>query len=301
MAILNATPDSFSDGGQAHGALLAKAHEAYTICQRDALLLIFDVGGQSTRPGATPVSPDEEQARVLPVIRALKTHYPDTRISIDTFDARVAEAALREGASVINDVSGLTHSKQAMARVAATASTPLILMHGFSDPESLTKAAQDKPTELSSITQRVIPFLQAQAQHAQQAGVAKQQIWLDPGFGFGKSVNDNLTLLRAIDELLALGHPLVIGTSRKSFLTLNSFAAANAIVAPAERDALTAASLAPVIQALYATQQAQPAMLHPTAGWADVCLWLRVHNVAAMAPVVTFLTAFYSNAPVLNQ
>jgi len=205
MGILNVTPDSFSDGGQFVAVEDAVSRAAEMISEGAT---IIDVGGESTRPGANPVSLQQEQDRVLPVIEALTDQFPEALLSIDTYKPEVARAALDAGAHILNDVTGLRHNPE-MAEVAATTDAPLVLMHSKGEPGDLTS-----PREYADVTAEVRDTLAQAIETAEQAGV--QSIVVDPGFGFGKSHAENLRLLNEIDELLALNRPILIGVSRKS-------------------------------------------------------------------------------------
>jgi len=169
---------------------------------------IIDVGGESTRPGADPVSLAEEKDRVLPVIDAIVDRFPEALLSIDTYKPDVAQAALDAGAHIVNDVTGLRHHPE-MAEVAAAADAPLVIMHSRGEPGDLTS-----PHEYADVTAEVRDALAQAAETAAEAGVSS--ILLDPGFGFGKSHADNLRLLNEVDELLTLERPILIGVSRKS-------------------------------------------------------------------------------------
>jgi dihydropteroate synthase len=172
---------------------------------------LIDIGGESTRPGSRATSPAEEMRRVLPVLRPLRGHIK-IPVSIDTRKAEVAEAALEAGAELINDVSGLHHDAR-IATVAATRTVPLILMHMRGEPATM----QEKPFA-RNVLRDVMSGLRASVAKALKAGVAKSQIVLDPGIGFGKSYEQNYELLRSLPLLAELGFPLLVGTSRKGFL-----------------------------------------------------------------------------------
>ncbi len=205
MGILNATPDSFSDGGKFQG--LEKAVErALQMVEEGAD--IIDIGGESTRPAATPVQPLEEIERTVPIIGKLREQ-SDVLISIDTQKAEVARAALAAGADIINDVSALGDS--AMATVAAESGAGLVLMHMQGSPETM----QDNP-RYDDVVSNVRNFLEERAALAESKGVFAAQIALDPGIGFGKTDAHNLALLNGIGELAAAGRPVLIGISRKS-------------------------------------------------------------------------------------
>jgi dihydropteroate synthase len=208
MGILNVTPDSFSDGGKFFDPQRAVAHALEM--ERTAADLL-DVGGESTRPGSRGTSTEEELARVMPVLKALRgvLRIP---ISIDTQKADVAEAAIGAGASVINDISGLKTDPR-IAEVAARHGAPLILMHIRGEPRTMQK----KPFA-RNVMKDVTRGLRASIAEARKAGVAQSQIIIDPGIGFGKSFQQNYELLQKLPELAKLGYPLLVGTSRKGFL-----------------------------------------------------------------------------------
>ena len=207
MGILNVTPDSFSDGGQYAGVAQAIAAGRQMVADGAGLI---DVGGESTRPGAAPVSPAEEQARILPVIRGLAGVVP---ISVDTRNASTMAAALDAGATVVNDVSALRHDPDAAALVAARG-CPVILMHMRGTPETMRSLAQ-----YDDVVAEVLQELAARVDAAVAAGVDRRRIAIDPGIGFAKTADHNVTLLRHLDRLTALGCPIVAGVSRKKFLT----------------------------------------------------------------------------------
>lgn len=222
MGILNVTPDSFSDGGR-----LPSVQE---VVDRAAEMLaagtdVLDIGGESTRPGAAPVSEKEELARVLPAIESLRRAWPDAPLSIDTFKPRVAEAAIRAGADMVNDIWGFARdlapaerrrsldSLRAsqpdlpltpMAETVARLGCPVVLMHNRPD------------RDYADFWPDVLLDLKLSLGLARRAGVAAHQIWLDPGFGFAKDVGHNLEVLSHLERIVALGHPVLVGTSRKS-------------------------------------------------------------------------------------
>ncbi|GGR52513.1 dihydropteroate synthase [Deinococcus seoulensis] len=206
MGILNVTPDSFSDGGR-HAALDAALHSARAM--RDAGVLILDIGGESTRPGAAPVAAHEELDRVLPLIRALAGQ--GVLLSVDTMKAEVAAAALRAGAHLINDVTGLRDPE--MRRVCADAGAPACVMHMQGQPQTMQAAPH-----YGDVVQEVHTYLREQAREALNAGVP--DVLLDPGIGFGKTLDHNLSLLRALPDLTAGPHPVLIGASRKRLIDL---------------------------------------------------------------------------------
>jgi len=208
MGVLNVTPDSFSDGGLYFdaGAAVARALEI-----ESAGADILDIGGESTRPGAAGISAEEELARILPVLNKLRGQLA-IPISIDTSKATVAEAAAEAGAEIINDVTALRADPR-IAEVARRRKLPLILMHMRGTPRTM----QQKPFA-RDVVRDVTDALKKAAATARRAGITKSQIILDPGFGFGKSYDQNFELLARLPELARLGYPLLVGTSRKSFL-----------------------------------------------------------------------------------
>jgi dihydropteroate synthase len=209
MGVVNVTPDSFSDGGLFLDAEAAVRHGLELEAEGAAIL---DVGGESTRPGADPVPADVELARVLPVIEGLVSAGAGAQISMDTSKAVVADAALRAGATLVNDVTAL-RSDPEMAAVIAGAGADCCLMHMLGDPRTM----QNDP-RYGDVVVEVRAFLEERLAVAVAAGIAEARIMLDPGIGFGKTVWHNLELLRRLDELVAVGRPVVIGTSRKAFL-----------------------------------------------------------------------------------
>src|SRR5258708_8788956 len=208
MGVLNVTPDSFSDGGKFFD-LERAVQQALAIEQAEADLL--DIGGESTRPRSTGVSAKEELARVLPVLRALRGRLK-MPVSIDTQRSEVAEAALDVGAQIINDTSGLKNDRR-IGEVAARRRVPLILMHMRGEPRTMQAGpfARD-------VMKNVMRGLRKSVAAARRAGVAKSQIIVDPGIGFGKSFAQNYELLQKLPQLTMLGYPLLVGTSRKGFL-----------------------------------------------------------------------------------
>jgi len=208
MGILNVTPDSFYDGGR-----FADRESAF----RRGLELaaqgadIIDIGGESTRPGSEPVSEQEEMDRVLPVIEAVKREIT-VPLSIDTTKARVAEEALKAGADMINDISGLTFDTE-MAAVAARYGASLVLMHMQGRPGTM----QDNP-RYNDLVGEITAFLGAAAQAAMDRGVSRDRIILDPGIGFGKTLEDNYRIINRIGEFRTLGYPVLVGLSRKSLI-----------------------------------------------------------------------------------
>lgn len=213
MGVLNTTPDSFSDGGLLHtgdGRL-----DISRVLQRVEAMLaegadIIDVGGESTRPGAVAVSGEEELRRVAPVVEAIANRF-DVPVSVDTSTAQVILAAADSGASLINDVRALR--RPGALEAAATTGLPVCLMHMAGEPEDM----QDNP-EYRDILDEVQTFLLARVAACEAAGISREQILLDPGFGFGKTLAHNLELFRKLPELQKLGMPLLIGVSRKSMI-----------------------------------------------------------------------------------
>ena len=209
MGILNVTPDSFSDGGQ-FNTLNQAIHQAQLL--EAAGVDILDIGGQSTRPGAVTIALAEELDRVVPVIQSLRSLGVELPISVDTTRAEVAAAALAAGANWINDISGGTYEPDILA-VAAQYQAPIVLMHLRGTPQTMQSL-----TDYGDLLGEVGHFLQTQADRAQAAGVRNDRILLDPGIGFAKTVDQNLQLLRQLPSLKALGYPLLVGVSRKSFI-----------------------------------------------------------------------------------
>jgi dihydropteroate synthase len=211
MGVVNVTPDSFSDGGLFLDADTAIEH-GRRLAGEGAHIL--DVGGESTRPGAGPVAEDEELRRVLPVVERLSEDpgAPGVRISIDTTKAAVARAALDAGATIVNDVSALRFDP-ALAGVVAESEARCCLMHMLGEPRTM----QEDP-RYDDVVSEVKAFLEERLAFATSEGIAEGRVWLDPGIGFGKTVEHNLELLRRLAEIVAIGRPVVIGTSRKSFL-----------------------------------------------------------------------------------
>jgi dihydropteroate synthase len=208
MGVVNVTPDSFSDGG-----LFLEADAAVAQGERLAAegAAILDVGGESTRPGAEPVPVDEELARVVPVVERLAVNGV-ARVSVDTTKLAVAEAALQAGARIVNDVSAFRFEPE-MAGLVASAGARCCLMHMLGEPRTM----QEDP-RYEDVVSEVRAFLEERLAFAVGEGVPEDRVWLDPGIGFGKTVEHNLELLRRLDEIVAIGRPVVIGTSRKSFL-----------------------------------------------------------------------------------
>ncbi|MCS7010272.1 MAG: dihydropteroate synthase [Anaerolineales bacterium] len=268
MGILNITPDSFSgDGLLTQEAWLERSLEqARQFLNAGADIL--DIGGESSRPGSQPVSAEEEMERVLPVIRAIATEFPQAVISIDTYKATVAEAALQAGAHIINDVWGLRADLR-LAEVAARHRAPVVLMHNRSNPANIEVRERLGNAYLGAQYENLLEDVKRELMEsvaiARRAGIPPQHIILDPGIGFGKTVEQNLELIRRLNEIRSLGFPVLIGPSRKSFIgyTLN--------LPPDQRLEGTAAAVAVAI----------------TRG-ADI---VRVHDVAFMARLVRMTDA----------
>src|SRR2546421_7983343 len=199
MGVLNVTPDSFSDGGQFFSHEAAVAHGLEMAADGAD---VVDVGGESSRPGAEPVAEPEELRRVIPVIEALSPH---VRVSIDTTKAPVAEAAVQAGATLVNDISATLHE------VAAAGGVGWVAMHMRGTPRTMQREPR-----YDDVVSEVVAFLEERAERALAAGVT--EVWVDPGIGFGKTADHSLTLLRHLGRVVASGHPVMIGTSRKSFL-----------------------------------------------------------------------------------
>lgn len=202
MGILNVTPDSFSDGGK-YADIDAAVSKALEMLEQGAA--IIDIGGESTRPGAEPISPEEEQSRVLPVIKEIALN-TDAIISIDTYRASTAEFAIKAGAHIINDVWGFQKDKD-IASVAKSLNAGCCAMHTGRERSKNKDVIKDQ-----------FMFLEQSIKKMKAAGITNDQIVLDPGFGFAKDAEENIELLRRIDELHLLGYPLLIGTSRKRFI-----------------------------------------------------------------------------------
>ena len=233
MGILNVTPDSFSgdgllpsplrpspggrgDGGEGVKAALEQARRFVS-----AGATILDVGGESTRPGSEPVEVEEERQRVIPVIKALAKEFPNTLISIDTYKALIAEEALNSGAHIVNDVWALRADPE-LRNVISKRKCPVILMHNRSNPASVEVRSQLGNAyigaEYSDLIEDVKRALMDSVTLARQAGIEDKRIILDPGIGFGKKVEHNLELINRLDEIRALGFPVLLGPSRKSFI-----------------------------------------------------------------------------------
>ncbi|MGF1477986.1 MAG: dihydropteroate synthase [Cyanophyceae cyanobacterium] len=258
MGVLNVTPDSFSDGGE-FNTLEASLVQAHRLVEAGADIL--DIGGQSTRPGAEQIAPEEEFNRVIPVIQEVRSHL-DIPLSVDTTRASVAQAAVEAGADLVNDISGGTFDPLMLPTVARLG-VPIILMHIRGTPQTMQQL-----TAYQDLVGEICCFLERQIQSALDAGVARSQIVIDPGIGFAKAAPQSLELLRRLPELRRLNVPLLVGPSRKSFIgrVLNQ-------ENPKLRVWGTAAAIASAI-----------------AGGADI---VRVHDVAEMSDVCRVADAIW--------
>lgn len=209
MGILNITPDSFSDGGDYNSVDRAVERAGDFLRQGAAIL---DIGGESTRPYADAVTPEEEISRVVPVIKAIIEKFPKAVISIDTRNAVVMKVALEAGASIINDVSALQYDPESV-KIAAGSDIPVCLMHMKGTPQDM----QDKPV-YENVIEEIMGFFKERIEFCVKNGVEKERLILDPGIGFGKAVQHNLLILKHIDQFKMLGCPLLVGASRKSFI-----------------------------------------------------------------------------------
>ena len=208
MGIVNVTPDSFSDGGRFLDTGRAVEHALKLISEGADIL---DIGGESTRPGAEPVEAAEELRRVLPVIRAVRSE-TKTLISIDTMKASVARAAVEAGADIINDVTGL-RGDPAMLRAATECDAGLVIMHMIGTPQTMQKLPQ-----YDDVVREVQTYFEARLHSLENAGISPERIVLDPGFGFGKTLEHNISLMRSLPELSVDERPLLVGVSRKSII-----------------------------------------------------------------------------------
>ena len=208
MGILNVTPDSFSDGGLFFDREKAVAHGLRMVEEGAD---IIDIGGESTRPGSKPLELEEELRRVIPLIESLAKEI-DVPISIDTYKSGVAQRAIESGAEIINDISGL-HFDPTLAQVAIKEDVPIILMHIRGTPETM-----QKNIHYESLFSEILQYLKDSIQKAESAGLDPHQIIIDPGIGFGKTVEDNLLIIKNLYEFRILGKPILLGTSRKNFI-----------------------------------------------------------------------------------
>jgi len=209
MGVVNVTPDSFSDGGRLVDAAAAIRHARGLVEEGAA---IVDVGGESTRPGAAPVPVEEELHRVVPVVEGLAALGLPARISVDTMKLEVARAAIDAGASYVNDVTAFRHEPE-LAGLVADRGADCCLMHMLGEPRTM----QQDP-RYDDVVSDVKAFLEERLAAAVAAGVPEERVHLDPGIGFGKTLEHNLELLRRLEEIAAIGRPVVLGTSRKSFI-----------------------------------------------------------------------------------
>lgn len=218
MGVINVTPDSFSDGGQFLDHQRAIEHGMRLAAEGAAIL---DIGGESTRPGANPVSIDEEIGRVIPVINGLRNS--GAILSVDTRNAETMRAAVAAGASMVNDVSALTHDPKSLS-VVAELGISVCLMHMQGDPQTMQAAPH-----YDNVVQEVFDFLKSRIDACRAAGVAQDKIIIDPGIGFGKTLEHNISLLQNLDKFQSLGCPVLLGVSRKSFISkiMNSSAPAD--------------------------------------------------------------------------
>lgn len=261
MGILNVTPDSFSDGGKFFDQAAAIARASEMIGQG---VDVIDIGGESTRPGAEAVEETEQIRRVVPVIRRIKETGRGVGISIDTRSSEVAEAAINAGADWINDVSGGLADEK-MLQTAAKLSIPIVLMHMKGTPATMQSLAH-----YTDVVSEVKEYLRGRMNAAMAAGVNQENILLDPGIGFGKTLEHDLALLRGLKEIAALGRPVVVGVSRKKFI-----GRITGETEPKQRIFGTAAAIACSV-----------------ANGAGV---VRVHDVAAMRQVVQVVEAIMDN------
>ena len=260
MGVLNVTPDSFYDGGKIETPQQARAYAEQLL--RDGADLL-DIGGESSRPGVEPVAAEEEIRRVIPVFEAIEGM--EARLSVDTYRAETARQALALGATMVNDISALRADPE-MAGVVAESGCQCVLMHMLGTPKTM----QNDP-RYDDVISDVCAFFEARLREAAQRGIHETQIWLDPGFGFGKTVEHNLTLLRRLDEIGRFGLPVLIGTSNKSTI--------GAVLGLPVEDRLegTAATVALAI--------------------AKGAACVRVHNVKAMARVARMCDAVLGRRP----
>ena len=209
MGVVNVTPDSFSDGGE---FLDSEAAISHALKLMEEGVDILDIGGESTRPGAEAVTIEEEQRRVLPVIKGVRKAGCKTPISIDTRHSDTMRKALQYGADIVNDISALVHDNESLS-VVSEAQIPVILMHMQGSPETM----QNSP-EYDDVVEAVYAFLEERIERCTQAGIDQKKIIVDPGIGFGKTLEDNLKLLKNIDKFHKLKCPVLLGASRKSFI-----------------------------------------------------------------------------------
>jgi len=209
MGILNATPDSFSDGGDFNAVETALGRIGLMVSQGAA---IIDIGGESTRPGSDPVAGEEELNRVIPILEKAVYQFPDTLFSIDTTKYEVAEAALEHGVHIVNDISGLKQEPR-FAGLCNRFNAGYILMHSQGNPKTMQQDPQ-----YEDVVEEIKNFFERQVATAKEEGLAPEHIILDPGIGFGKTQQHNITILKKLREFVDLGYPLMIGASRKSMI-----------------------------------------------------------------------------------
>jgi len=216
MAIINCTPDSFSDGGRFHKSGQIQVTEVLNAAKRAVKdgATILDIGGESTRPGSKTLSIEEELSRVIPVVEALRQELPQVLLSVDTRKSQVARKALELGVNFINDVSGLQFDPDMASVIASYSSARLVLMHSQGNPDTM----QDNPNYPDGVVNGVLAFFKAQLNYALSQGIQRHQLILDPGFGFGKTIQHNEELLKNLNSLQTLELPILVGLSRKSFL-----------------------------------------------------------------------------------
>lgn len=252
MGILNVTPDSFSDGGHFYSPGDAPDRAiAHALQMLDEGADILDIGGESTRPGANPLTPDEEQARILPVVEALASQRPEAVLSADTFHAATARRAIEAGVEIVNDVSGHQWDP-AMSETCAATGCGIILMHTRGRPQDWRS---QPPLDANEVMPLVLDGLRSCLQAALAAGIARERIVLDPGFGFGKRLDENYPLLARLAELQQLNMPVLAGVSRKSFLTKavvqNMAVSPEALSSQGRLNATTAANTAAILAGVH--------------------------------------------------
>ncbi len=268
MGIINATPDSFYAGSRTRSA--ADALETAMAMERAGADLL-DIGGESTRPGAVRVSPEDEADRVVPVIDAVRSR-SDIAISVDTRNALVAREALKHGADMVNDISALRHDEH-MLPLLVESGAPVVIMHMQGTPETM-----QKNPSYGDVVVEIFSWLKDRARELVDAGISRQKIMIDPGIGFGKTVEHNLQILRELPTFMTLGYPVLLGASRKSFIgfILSDNEAESHRVPPEDRGA---GSLA----------------VHCQAAQAGVSI-LRVHDVAETVSAMRMLKAIWNGA-----
>lgn len=233
MGIVNLTEDSFSDGGKYLAKDAAIKHAKELISQGAD---IIDLGAESTRPGSYGISAEEQLERLLPIIMKLKQEHPDTIISVDTQDSIVAKEAIEQGASMINDISALRKDENMAKLIASNPDVSIVLMHMQGTPQTM----QENPC-YEDVLSEVLAFFKERIEYAQSYGISKDRIIIDPGIGFGKNLQHNLTLLANLKAFKELGVPIMLGASRKSFIDY---------ISPAPADRRVAGSLATTLLAL---------------------------------------------------